>query len=86
MTIMATLNTMAWSNSRRSKPVIFFIFSSLYTRVLRWTYSLRLVSDTFRLFSKNLFIVSSVSGSRASMGFFLKTSERNISQRVVGSW
>ena len=37
------------------------------------------------LFSKNLLIVKSVSLSSASMGFFLKTSCRNISHSVVGS-
>ena len=45
---------MASSNSRRSSPVSFLIFSSRYTRVFRWTNSFRAVSDTFRLFSKNL--------------------------------
>ena len=34
-TISATLNTMAWSNWRRSRPVSFLIFSRRYTRVLR---------------------------------------------------
>ena len=51
--ISATLNTMASSNSRRSRPVRRLIFSRRYTRVLRCTNSLREVSDTFRLFSKN---------------------------------
>ncbi len=53
-TISATLKVMASSNSRRSSPVSFLIFSSRYTSVLRWTNSLRAVSDTLRLFSKNL--------------------------------
>ena len=35
LTISATLNTMASSNSRRSSPVIFLIFSRRYTSVLR---------------------------------------------------
>lgn len=35
LTIRATLNVMASSNSRRSRPVSFLIFSSRYTRVLR---------------------------------------------------
>ena len=53
-TISATLKVMASSNSRRSSPVSFLIFSKRYTKVFRWTKSLRAVSDTFRLFSKNL--------------------------------
>ena len=53
-TIRATLKVMASSNSRRSSPVCFLIFYSRYTRVFRWTNSFRAVSDTFRLFSKNL--------------------------------
>ena len=53
-TIKATLKVMASSNSRRSKPVSFLIFSRRYTSVLRCTKSLRAVSDTLRLFSKNL--------------------------------
>ena len=85
LTMRATLKVMASSNSRRSRPVSFLIFSSRYTRVLRWTNSYRAVSETFRLFSKNLWIVNSVSWSRESMGFFLNTSMRNISHRVVGS-
>src|SRR5699024_7969219 len=84
-TIRATLNTMAWSKRRRSKPVIFLIFSSRYTRVFRWTKSFREVSDTFRLFSKNLLMVKRVSWSRASMELFLNTSDRKMSHRVVGS-
>ena len=84
-TIRATLKTMAWSNWRRSRPVSFLIFSRRYTRVLRWTKSYREVSETFRLFSKNLLMVKRVSWSRDSMEFFLKTSLRKISQRVVGS-
>ena len=74
LTISATLKVMASSNSRRSSPVSFLIFSRRYTRVFRWTKSFRAVSETFRLFSKNLLMVKSVSWSRASMGFFLKTS------------
>ena len=61
LTISATLKVMASSNSRRSNPVSFLIFSSRYTRVFRWTKSLRAVSETFRLFSKNLLMVNSVS-------------------------
>ena len=53
-TISATLKVMASSNSRRSRPVSFLIFSSRYTSVFRWTNSFRAVSETFRLFSKNL--------------------------------
>src|SRR5699024_11894270 len=52
LTIRATLKTMASSNSRRSRPVIFLIFSRRYTSVLRCTNSFLEVSDTFRLFSK----------------------------------
>ncbi len=54
LTINATLKVMASSNSRRSKPVSFLIFSNRYTKVLRWTNSFRAVSETLRLFSKNL--------------------------------
>ena len=86
LTMRATLKVMASSNSRRSRPVSFLIYSRRYTRVFRWTKSFRAVSDTFRLFSKNLLMVSRVSWSRASMGFFLKTSWRNIWHRMVGSW
>ena len=39
----------------------FLIFSRRYTNVLRWTNSLRLVSDTFKLFSKNRWMVNRVS-------------------------
>ena len=85
-TIRATRKTMAWSNSRKSRPVSFRIFSRRYTRVLRWTNSFREVSETFRLFSKNLLMVNNVSWSRESREFFLKTSRRKISHRVVGSW
>ena len=53
-TMRATLKVMASSNSRRSRPVSFLIFSRRYTSVLRWTNSLRAVSETLRLFSKNL--------------------------------
>ena len=52
LTIKATLKTIASSNSRRSRPVSFLIFSRRYTSVLRWTNRPRLVSETFRLFSK----------------------------------
>ena len=61
LTIRATLKVMASSNSRRSRPVIFLIYSRRYTSVLRWTKSFRAVSDTFRLFSKNLLMVNRVS-------------------------
>ena len=80
------MKIMAWSNCRRSSPVSFLIFSSRYTRVFRWTNSFREVSDTFRLFSKNLLMVKRVSWSRESMEFFLNTSVRKISHSVVGSW
>ena len=53
-TMRATLKVMASSNSRRSRPVSFLIFSRRYTSVLRCTNSLRAVSETLRLFSKNL--------------------------------
>ena len=43
------------------------------------------ISETFRLFSKNLLMVNRVSWSRESREFFLKTSRRKISHRVVGS-
>ena len=85
-TMRATLKTMAWSNCRRSSPVSFLIFSRRYTRVLRWTKSFREVSETFRLFSKNLLMVKRVSWSSQSMEDFLKISLRKISQRVVGNW
>ena len=61
LTMRATLKMIASSNSRRSRPVSFLIFSSRYTSVFLWTNSLRDVSETFRLFSKNLLIVNSVS-------------------------
>ena len=48
-----TLNTIASSNSRRSRPVSFLIFSRRYTRVFLCTKSFLEVSDTLRLFSKN---------------------------------
>ena len=56
------------------------------TRVFRWTNSFRAVSDTFRLFSKEL-----VDGEERLLvqcvdGVLLNTSWRNISHRVVGSW
>ena len=86
LTISATLKVMASSNSRRSRPVSFLIFSSRYTRVFRWTKSFRAVSETFRLFSMNLLMVNRVSWSRASMGFYLNTSWRNIPHFTVGSW
>ena len=57
----ATLNTIASSNSRRSRPVSFLIFSRRYTSVLRWTNRPRLVSETFRLFSKKRWMVNRVS-------------------------
>ena len=60
-TISATLKTIASSNSRRSRPVSFLIFSRRYTSVLRWTNRPRLVSETFRLFSKKRWMVNSVS-------------------------
>ena len=53
-TIRATLKVMASSISRRSRPVSFLIFSSRYTSVFLWTNSYLEVSETFRLFSKNL--------------------------------
>ena len=86
LTISATLKVTAWSNSRRSRPVSFLIFSSLYTRVFLCTKSFLEVSETLRLFSKKLCTVISVSRSSDSSEPFLNTSERNISQRVVGSW
>ena len=52
LTISATLNTMASSNSRRSKPVSFLIFSSRYTNVFRWTNSFLEVSDTFAVLNE----------------------------------
>ncbi len=92
----ATLKMMAWSNSRKSSPVSFLIFSRRYTSVLRWTNSLREVSDTFRLFKKNpiealdqetLYTINKFfeNNLNVSIGFFLNTSLRNISQSVVGS-
>ena len=60
-TISATLKTIASSNSRRSRPVSFLIFSRRYTSVLRCTNRPRLVSDTFRLFSKKRWMVNKVS-------------------------
>ena len=61
LTIKATLKTIASSNSRRSRPVSFLIFSRRYTSVLRWTNRPRLVSETFRLFSKKRWMVKRVS-------------------------
>ena len=86
MTIRAILKIIAWSNSLRSSPVSFLIFSSLYTRVFLCTKSFLEVSETFRLFSKKRCIVKRVSWSSASILLFLKTSLRNVSQRVVGRW
>ena len=52
--------------TRRSSPVLFCNLSRRYTRVFLWIYSCLEVSETFRLFSKNLLMVVSVSSSKSS--------------------
>ena len=73
-TIRAILKVMASSNTRRSRPVLFCSLSRRYTRVFRWIYSWREVSETFKLFSKNLLIVVKVSSSKSSGDLLSKIS------------
>ena len=77
---------MASSNTLRSRPVLFCNLSSLYTRVFLWMYNCLDVSDTFRLFSKNLLIVDKVSSSNSSGLLPSNISLMNILHRGSGSW
>lgn len=67
--INATLNTIAWSNSLKSRPVSFLIFSRRYTRVFLCTNSfsgsLRNVEVIFKEFldSKQGLVVKAVNGT-----------------------
>ena len=81
----AIRNVIASSNTRRSSPVLFCSLSRRYTSVFLWINSCLDVSETFRLFSKNLLIVTSVSSSKSSGLLSPKISRINILQSGMGS-